>query len=71
MNELTDEEKKTVLDDFIEWSGGHHPRECGPEEVVSYVQAGMAWSLPSSAVKSFLESERLTAIGEDLVKGDE
>ncbi len=55
---LTDEQKKAVLADFAEWSGGFHPSECDVAEVESYVEFGADADLDEKALEAFLEAER-------------
>lgn len=53
---LTDEEKKEIIGDFMEWSDGLAPSECDDSEIAKYVEYGCPADICGSAVLEFLES---------------
>lgn len=55
---MSDEQKAAVLEDFLVWSGGFHPRECDIDEVEKYVKYGADADLDEDEVEEFLEACR-------------
>lgn len=55
---LSPADKAAILEDFIVWSGGHHPRECDIDEVRKYVEGGADAKYDENALEEFLEECR-------------
>lgn len=55
---LSDSQRASVLEDFMAWSGGFHPRECDIDQIEKYVEHGADAELDENAVEEFLEECR-------------
>lgn len=51
---MSNEDKRSILADFHEWSGGFSPQECEPEQLVTYVEAALDPRHDEQATLAFL-----------------
>lgn len=54
MANLTAEDKKRLIDDFKEWSGGSDPSECDEHQVTVYIDYALPQDLDKQAASVYL-----------------
>ena len=56
---MTGSEKKKLLKDFKEWSGGFAPKECTGEDVGTYIAVALSTDAPDEAAEWLREQEQM------------